>query len=219
MIRKVVGLHFSPVGGTAKITERIVRELAEDLSKENAEKVDYECYDVLHNVSQHPDFDEETIAVIGLPVYVGKIPVSAVRLMESIDGKGAMTVAFVSYGTTSYGNALYELYNFAEHQGFKVVGAGAFITRHLNKGRRVVLTRPDQGDLESIRDFCRATAGKLRRLSGSEIEGLRIKPMPLMIEGRIPRHRISRISPIAAAAAQFALERTNIKRREPEWFL
>lgn len=232
MIKRVIGLHFSPLGGTAKITEQIVREIAADLNDVVAGDVKFECYDMLNGVAKQPTFDDETIAVIGMPVYVGKIPLPAVKLMSHIEGNGAMTVALVSYGTASYGNALYELYNYADERGFKVIGAGAFIARHgmgtarnvskndmLGAAESVHLPRPDMRDLEAIRIFCEATSSKLARLNGSEIESLRIKPAPLMLAGKMPVHRISKLSPKAAAMAELAFEKTNIKRREPEWFL
>ena len=215
MIKRVVGLHFSPLGGTAKITERIARGIAADLDRALAGDVACECYDILGVLEKKPAFDEETIAVIGMPVYVGKIPLPAIKLLRQIEGNGAKTIALVSYGTPTYGNALYELYSFTEEMGFKVVGAGAFIARHnLNN-----LTRPDLRDVEAMEEFCRATANKLKRLTGSEIEGLKIKPAPLTIDGKMPVHRVSKISPKAAAMAELAFERANMRRKEPEWFL
>ena len=219
MIRKVIGLHFSPLGGTAKITERIAREIATELCKGSAEDISCSCCDmlsILRGEAEPPQFGEETIAIIGMPVHVGKIPLPAIKLLRQISGQGAMTIALVSYGTPSYGNALYELYNYADELGFTVVGAGAFITKH---GRKLELKRPDLGDVEAMEEFCRAVSRKLARLHGSDIEGLRIKPAPLMLAGRMPVHRISKYSPKAAAIAELTFEKTNLTRREPEWFL
>lgn len=215
MIKRVVALHFSPLGGTAKITDRIARGIAADLNRAFACDVAMESYDVLDFIDDIPEFDEETIAIIGMPVYVGKIPLPAIKLLRQLEGNGAMTITLVSYGTPTYGNALYELFNYSEELGFKVVGAGAFIARHgLNN-----LSRPDLRDIEAMEEFCIATAGKLKRLSGCEVEGLRIKPAPLMLAGKMPTHRVSKLVPKAAAIAELAFERTNLKRREPEWFL
>lgn len=217
MIRKVVGLHFSPRGGTAKITEQIVKEVANRLNQEMVEEVKGSCFDMLNYGLVPPKFDEETIAIIGMPVNVGKIPLPAIKMLNSIEGSGAMTIVMVSYGGRTYGNALYELYNCVEKQNFVIVGAGAFIARH---GRKEgALPRPDVQDLAAIREFSKHTSNKLLRLSGSSVEGLKIKPAPLSLAGRMPNHRISKISPKAAAMAEITLERANLKRREPEWFL
>ena len=219
MIRRIVGLHYSPLGGTAKITERIAREIAEELDRVTAEDISCSCcdmLDIMNGIVEAPHFDEETIAVIGMPVRVGKIPLPAIKLLRQISGQGAMTVALVSYGTPTYGNALYELYNYADELGFTVVGAGAFVAVH---GRKLDLKRPDLSDVEAMEEFGRAVSRKLARLHGSDIEGLRIKPAPLMLSGKMPVHRISKVSPKAAAIAELTFEKTNLRRREPEWFL
>lgn len=217
MIKRVVGLHFSPLGGTAKITEQIVEEIAAALNSNCVEPVRCECLDMLHFGTEAPKFDEETVAVVGMPTNVGKLPLPAIKMIRSLDGSGAMTVAMVTYGARTYGNALYELYNKIEEQGFVVVGAAAFIARHKRKDNS--LPRPDLQDLEAIKEFSKKTAGKLNRLSGSSVDGLRIKPAPLTLAGRMPVHRVSRISPKAAAITELALERASFGRREPEWFL
>ncbi len=219
MIRRVIGLHFSPLGGTAKITERIMREIATELGKVSAADISCSCcdmLDVLNGIAEAPQFDEETIAIIGMPVRVGKIPLPAIKLLRQIDGQGAMTIALVSYGTPSYGNALYELYSYADELGFTVVGAGAFVAKH---GKNLDLKRPDFSDVEAMEEFSRAVSRKLARLHGSDIEGLRIKPAPLMLAGKMPVHRVSKYSPKAAAIAELTFEKTNFRRREPEWFL
>lgn len=217
MIKRVVGLHFSPKGGTAKITEQIAKEIANNLNQESAMEVSGECYDMLAFGQVPPHFDEETVVVIGMPVNVGKIPLPALKMLRSIEGNTAMTIAIVSYGGRSYGNALYELYNCVEDRGFVVVGAGAFIARHGRKEGN--LPRPDVRDLADIRLFSKHTSNKLMRLAGSSIEGLKIKPAPLSLSGRMPVHRISKISPKAAAVAEITIERANLKRKDPEWFL
>lgn len=216
MIKRVVGLHFSLRGGTAKITEQVVKEIAKILSSESAIEVEGICYDMLNYGASAPSFDEETIAVIGIPVNVGKIPLPVIRMLRNIDGNGAMTIAMVTYGGNSYGNALYELYSYMEENGFAVIGAGAFIAKHSKKEEK---ERPDFQDVIAIREFIKSASGKLLRLSGSSIEGLRIKPAPLTLAGRMPVHIISKVSPKAAATAELTLERINIKRKEPEWFL
>lgn len=218
MIKRIVGLHFSPLGGTAKITERITHNIATNLGSYLTEDLSCECYDILEAIQEKPIIDNESIVVIGVPVHVGKIPLPAIKLLRELEGKGAMTVALVSYGTATYGNALYELYSYADELGFTVIGAGAFIAKHGVKSANLV--RPNLEDIESMEEFCKAISRKLKRLAGSEIEGLRIKPAPLIIGGKMPIHKISRISPRAAAVAEHTMEKANIIiKKRPEWFL
>ena len=53
----------------------------------------------------------------------------------------------------------------------------------------------------------------------AEIEELRIKPMPIDVASRMPVHKISRISPTAAAVAQSIFNKLSVMRRKSEWFL
>ena len=218
MIRRVVGIHFSPIGGTAGMTGRLARQLAAVLSDCSPEPVTAETYELLRLGDEEIILDDESVAVIGMPVYVGKVPLPALKALGRVRVNGSLAVAAVSYGARTYGNALYELQHYAEEQGFKVIGAGAFSVKYKNRGLRPV---PGEysGDAEAVDNFGKAAAGKIRRLGGSEIEGLKIKPAPLEVAGRLPIHRISRISPRAAAAAQNVLEKIAVRRRDSEWFL
>ena len=218
MIRRVVGIHFSPIGGTAGMTTRLTHQLAAVLKDCSPEPITTETYELLRLGDEEIVLDEETVVVIGMPVYVGKVPLPALRALNRIKVHDALAVAAVSYGARSYGNALYELQHYAEEQGFKVVGAGAFSVKYRAHGLRTV---PGEyiGDEDAVDRFGVAAANKIKRLAGCEIEGLRIKPAPLEVDGRLPIHRISRISPRAAAAAQNLLERIALRHRESEWFL
>ena len=218
MINRIVGLHFSPGGGTATITEELINEIAERISSECAADVSCETYDIFRRPDSIPEFDENTIAVIGMPVRIGKLPIPAIRILNKLEGSGAMSIALVSYGASSYGNALYELYRLAEDRGFKVVGAGAFISRHINS-EDGLLTRPNKEDLQALGRFAVAATGKIKRLAGCEIEGLKVEPAPINLCGSIPIHRISRLSPEAAALAERTLEKLFACKSDPEWYL
>jgi hypothetical protein len=218
MIRRIVGIHFSPIGGTARMTDRLTAQLADLLKEYAPDGITTETYELMGMNPGTVELDDETVAVIGMPVYVGKAPLPALNALRKINASGTLAVAFVSYGARTYGNALYELQHHAEEQGFRIVGAGAFSVRYRTRGLRPL---PGQytGDSHSVEQFANAAAAKIRRLGGCEIEGLRIKPAPLEVAGRLPVHRISRISPRAAAAAQAVLQRLAFSHRESEWFL
>ena len=74
-------------------------------------------------------------------------------------------------------------------------------------------------DLEAVTDFSKAASQKVKRLSGCEIEELKIRPMPVEVRGKMPIHKISRISPKAAAVAQSVFNKLSVLRRSSEWFL
>lgn len=218
MIRKVVGMYYSPAGGTKIMTETLVRKIGAILDDNSPLDVSVECYNLLKGESDGIVFDDETVAVIGMPVYVGKIPLPAAEALRSIEGNGAMTLAAVSYGGRKYGNALFELKRLSEDCGFKAIGAGAFMISYMARRGSSTSAAPAI-DLEAILDFSKAASQKIRRLSGTDIEEFRIKPAPVEVSGRMPVHKISRISPDAAAIAQEVFNRLSFLRRRSEWFL
>lgn len=218
MIRRIVGIHFSPIGGTARMTDRLTAQLANLLKDCCPDDIKVESYELMRMGPETVDLDEETVAVIGMPVYVGKIPLPAINALRKFRPNGAAAVTAVSFGSRSYGNALYELQHFTESQGFSVLGAGAFAVSNNKKGIRRGVSE-HSGDIASLTEFGKAAAGKIKRLSGTEVEELRIRPVPLEVAGRLPIHRISRLSPRAAAAAQELLERICIRRSNSEWYL
>ena len=218
MIRRVVGIYYSPVGGTELMTEALARKIGTILDDCSPLGVSVECHDMLKNEGSSIAFDDETVAVIGMPVYVGKIPLPAAAALRNIAGNGAMTLAAVSYGGRKYGNALFELKRLAEECGFKAIGAGAFMISYMAR-RGSARSASPVVDTEALSDFSKAASEKIKRLAGCEIEELKIKPMPVEVNGRMPVHKISRISPKAAAVAQGVFNRMSVLRRRSEWFL
>ena len=199
------------------MTERLAEQIGAILRDCCPDGVKVECHD-LTKETQGIGIDEETVAVIGMPVYVGKIPLPGAAALRSVEGKGALALTAVTYGGRSYGNALYELSRITEDCGFKPVGAGAFMHSFMAlRGS----SRPSEPllDTEVMSDFCKAASAKIMRLGGSEVEALKIRPMPVEVKGRMPVHKISRISPAAAATAQKLIELISVKRRRSEWFL
>ncbi|MBQ2327127.1 MAG: hypothetical protein II376_06240 [Clostridia bacterium] len=200
------------------MTERLARSITALLDDCSPDDITVECHDLLREQAAGIKVDEETVVVIGMPVYVGKIPLPAAEALRKISGNGAMTIASVSYGGRSYGNALFELKSLAEDCGFRPIGAGAFLISCMARrgGSHGFATALDG---EAMTEFSKAAAAKIRRLAGCEIEELKIKPAPLEVSGKMPVHKISRISPRAAAAAQKVIERVSLLKRHSEWFL
>ena len=218
MIRKVIGIYYSPAGGTEIMTRSLARKIGEILDDCSPLDVSVEYLDMLKEQNGSIAFDDETIAVIGMPVYVGKIPLPAAAALRNFAGNGAMTLTAVSYGGRKYGNALFELKRLAEECGFKAVGAGAFMISYMASRGSAKGSAPAI-DADALSDFCKAASEKIKRLAGCEIEELKIRPMPVEVNGRMPVHKISRISPKAAAVAQDVFNRLSVLRRKSEWFL
>ena len=217
MIKRIVGFYYSPAGGARLLTETLARDLAAILDDCIPEEVLFESHDLASKHGKDIALNEENIAIVGVPAYIGKIPLPAAEAISRIKGKDILTITAVSYGGRSCGNALYELQRCAEEAGLKVIGAGSFVV-----GRGVLKGRAKTGitiDVATLDEFETAVSSKIKRLAGCEVEGLKIKPAPVETPGRMPVHFISRFSPKAAATAQAFMERICIMRRRSEWYL
>ncbi|WP_461209575.1 4Fe-4S binding protein [Desulfocurvus sp. DL9XJH121] len=141
-IRKVQGVFFSPTGGTRRVVTAVAAGAGVGLSEE---------WDLTLPDAPEPDFSdqEETLVVIGVPVYSGRVPATAVERLQKIKGGGIPAVLVVSYGNRHYDDALLELRELATEAGFKPVAAGAFIAEHSfsSDAMPVAAGRPDSPDL------------------------------------------------------------------------
>ena len=68
MIRRIVGIHFSPIGGTARMTDRLTAQLADLLKDCCPDDIRVEAYELMRMGPGTVDLEEETVAVIGMPV-------------------------------------------------------------------------------------------------------------------------------------------------------
>jgi ferredoxin len=189
MIQNIIGLYFSPSGGTRKITEKIVKEMSDRLSDMSLGEISSSYVDLLETPPKDDVvFDEDTVIVIGMPVFTGRIPEICSDYLKHIHGRGTLAVTVVSFGNRSYGDSLCELYTIVSSQGFSVVSAGAFISQH-SMFKKVAEDRPDAYDLQKLKEFCRLSANKVRRFSGTEIAEMRGRPAPLDVSGSMPEKK------------------------------
>jgi len=70
------------------------------------------------------------LAIIGVPVYAGRVPEIAAHRLKEIKGAGTPAVVVAVYGNREFEDALVEMRDIAIAQGFEVVAAGAFIAEH-----------------------------------------------------------------------------------------
>jgi len=149
IINKAVCLYFSPTGNTHRAVAAFAfgtglpRE-AIDLTTPRA------------RASFSRAFARDELAVIGLPVYAGRLPPNMEPFFCALQGNGATAVAIVTYGNREYDDALLELQLKLEECGFKVRAAAAFIGEH-SLSRKIATDRPDAADLRAALDFGKQT--------------------------------------------------------------
>lgn len=161
-LKKVWAMYFSPTGGTKKAVCTIAEILAQKLG------LPPEAYDFTLPQGRAGDavFGEGDLVVCGTPVIAGRVPnVLLPYLTKKVKGNGAYAVPVVSFGNRNYDDALIELRNILEADGFRTVAGGAFVSEH-SFSKILAAGRPDERDLESMREFGEKIAEKL--MSGWE---------------------------------------------------
>lgn len=138
-------MYFSATG----TTEKVVTAIADRLGEGNFRKYDFTLPDVR---SKRAAFESGDVVVFGVPVYAGRVPNVLVKYLNTVEGNGAKAIPVVVYGNRNYDDALIELRDILEKDGFHTVAAGAFVGEHafsaiLGAGR------PDEKDMEAARYF------------------------------------------------------------------
>lgn len=162
-------------------TRSIVRLIAGGIAPQSQE------YDITMPFDGEVSVDGGSVFVVGVPVYAGRVPAAALRALERFRGNDTTAVAVAVYGNRDYDDALLELTQTLEGNGFRVVSAGAFIARH-SIFPQVAGDRPDEQDKAAVREFAAKTAELLAGLDDVRSAPLLHVPgsFPYKVPGGIP---------------------------------
>lgn len=152
-IKNVVSLYFSPTSSTHGILEEMAKFLPWPVQE--LDITDYSANDGEYSLA----CDELLLA--GVPVYGGRVPAVAAQRIRNIRGSGGPAIVVTVFGNRAYDDALIEMKDLLEEQGFVVISALAAVAEH-NIMRSVGRGRPDAEDLNFIRNFTEASVKKLR---------------------------------------------------------
>lgn len=157
---KLALVYFSPTGTTRTVVQAVAGELKEKLSLDTA------GYDMTlpEARKQELSFDSDELVILGLPVYMGRIPDFMEEVVRNMHGNNTPAAVIALYGNREFEDALLEMADLLKEQNFRVIGAGAFIGEH-SVTSLVAGGRPDGADLEKAAAFARQLADKYR--SGS----------------------------------------------------
>lgn len=186
-IDSIVLAYFSPTRTTQKILENI----AEGMQVDRIKQFNFTVPEI-----ETPDYEEVTtgLAIIGAPVYGGRLPLEAIHRFKRLRANNIPAVIVVVYGNRAYEDSLLELKSLAEELGFKPVAGGAFIGEHSlsNNDMPIAKGRPDLTDLKKAQEFGKKIIDLLSEVdSVSELS-------PLKLPGNFPykeRRESSKITP------------------------
>lgn len=129
-------MYFSPT----HTTQSVVNAIAKGFGSVSQE-IDLAMRSEINFSLQSSD-----IAVIGVPVYMGRVPKHAIDKLKKIKGNNTPIVTVVVYGNRAYDDALLELNNTCIAQGFVVIASGTFIAEH-SMNEHIATGRPNESDL------------------------------------------------------------------------
>ena len=137
-------LYFSATDTTAKI----VKEVADGIGQLGKD------YDITLPANRQKEitFDSGDIVIIGVPVYAGRVPEFLIDYFTKVKGNQTKAVFIVVYGNRDYEDALLELKDIFEENGFIGIAGGAFIGEH-SYTSKLATGRPDKDDLKYAREF------------------------------------------------------------------
>ena len=106
----------------------------------------------------HLELAANDVLILSMPVYGGYIPHHCIDMVKQIKGKNTPAIILAVFGNRHFDNALIQMQDLVEANGFKVIAAGAFLAEH-SIFPSIATGRPDAGDYGFMKEFaekCRA---------------------------------------------------------------
>ncbi|GFM38200.1 4Fe-4S binding protein [Desulfovibrio psychrotolerans] len=109
----------------------------------------------------------DTVLVVGMPVYMGRIPALAAEWLRSIRVQQVPVICVAVYGNRAYEDALAELQHLMAECGGVPVAAAAYIGEHSFSCETLPTAhgRPNADDLAHAKDFGSRVRAKLQNMS------------------------------------------------------
>lgn len=174
-VKRIRLIYFS----ATDTTKAIVRQIGYILSQELG--VGAEEHDFTLPVAREQDIicSADELAIVGVPVYAGRVPNKLLPyISEHICGSQTPVVPIVLFGNRDYDDALIELRDVLEANGFRSIAGAAFVGEH-SFSYTLAAGRPDAEDLLLAESFAKQIANKLRGLNALPAE-------PVKVKGNIP---------------------------------
>ena len=150
-MKNISAVYFSPTGGTRKAVLNLASGMGGDIREVDLCTLKGEC-----------SFESGDLVIVGMPVFGGRIPGFAAKLLKQCRGNGAVAVTVAVYGNRAFEDALVELNDALKELGFKIGASAALLAEH-SMAREVAAGRPDNKDEEDARGFAGRILEKLAK--------------------------------------------------------
>lgn len=144
-------ISFSPTGTSLGVAEQIA----------DAFEMEKAVVDLCKEKDGEIQIGEEAVCVFSGPCYGGRIPQTMAGRLSRIHGGKTPAIVCVTFGNRAFEDALLELADRVEANGFQVI-AGCAVSAEHNIMRVFGQGRPDTADREEIRGFSAEAVQKLK---------------------------------------------------------
>jgi ferredoxin len=141
-IKSLKLVFFSPTG----TTKSVIQKIADGIKHEDLELIDI----TRPEARKKPlTVNEDDLLIVGVPVYMGRVPAIISEWLYSIKANNTPTVCLVVYGSRAYDDALLELKDILIKCGCKPIAGVSYIGEHSFSSDELPSSvgRPDESDL------------------------------------------------------------------------
>ena len=181
MIETTHLVFFSPTHTTAKVARAIAEGIGMGRRIET---------DLTLDEGMSPILIENSLTIIAIPVYAGRVAPKALERISRIKGKNCLSILVAVYGNRDYEDALVELRDVTLPLGFTPLAACAFIGEHSYSRPNMPIAegRPNTDDLQKAVNFGKQCLKKLQ---------LEEEPKAFYIKGNTPYRQVGTPTPAA----------------------
>lgn len=173
-ISSVYAVYFSATGNTKKAVEALASRLAQRLDATMEI-----CNFTLPSCREHTrSYPKNSIVVFGVPVYAGRIPNKILPAVQNLFcTEGALAIPVVTFGNRDFDDALIELRDVLEANGFHTIAGAAVVAEH-SFSSLLAPGRPNEADLDALLQF----ADRVAEIAAQ----MRSVPSPVAVPGNRP---------------------------------
>ncbi len=175
-ISKVNAVYISPTGNVKKVTSAIAERAAEVLGA----PLEYDDFTLPETRGDMRNYGPDELVIFGTPVYAGRVPNKFLPFVQELfKADGALAVPVVCFGNRNFDNALIELRNQLELNGFHTIAGAGVVTEHVFSDQ-LAPGRPDGEDMDQLKEFAENAASKVSSITADNI------PAPTAVRGDDP---------------------------------
>lgn len=159
-------------------TKTVVRRIGHMLSQQFSIPVQEDDFTLPNAREQEIACSENELAVIGVPVYAGRVPNKLLPYVSgSIHGNQTPAIPVVLFGNRNYDDALLELRNVMQRNGFCCIAGAAFVGEH-SFSYTLGAGRPDAEDLQKADQFATCIARQVSTMQTLPEKPVEVKGYP-----------------------------------------